>query len=61
MTGDIHDDGSPLAEKQRQVKRYWFSNLPQTERDAIIDPHFETAHPSHEKKIEARKKFEAEQ
>ena len=52
------EQDSPLEEKARNVRRYWYLRLPDRDKDNIIKPAFEAANPTHEDKIKRRKEYE---
>jgi len=40
------------------IARHWFGALPEEKRDAIIEPHFDEAHPRHEDIVRARRAYQ---
>lgn len=40
------DPAGADGEQARRVRRNWFKQLPEGDQDAIVKPHFESAHPT---------------
>ena len=53
----MSDDKSKLNDRAKNVQKFWFQNLPEEKREAIIRPAFDAAHPTNDKIREAADKY----